>query len=101
MATTFLTAAEVKRTLTKFMADYDEFYWAVAWGTVTPVTDLMMEHANKFVSVTFGIAFSQTHPDFVDKLIDVKTAYVASEFVGGSMTVDRLLAEHPIQYDRD
>ncbi|WFU49144.1 phospholipase D family protein [Sinorhizobium terangae] len=80
----FLTATMASKAVEQFMDEYDEFYWAVAWGTKTPHADALFENVEKFRSVTFGIAFNQTHPDLVDRLVKVPNAYIASEFMGGT-----------------
>lgn len=49
---------------------------AVAWADPGPVADKLVENKHKFRSVTVGLDFCDTHPDFVDSLRNVPNAYV-------------------------
>ena len=80
----FLSAHATQRRLARFIEDYDEFHWAVAWGTHTPLAKRLFVLRTKFRNVTFGVAFSQTDPAIVDALVGVKNGYVATKFPGGT-----------------
>ena len=84
MKVEFLTGGKIESALSRLMLEYDEFFWAVAWGTLTPLADELLSHSEKFKALTFGLAFAQTDPDFVDKLIDIEGCFVASRFPGGT-----------------
>lgn len=80
----FLSAIATKNEVNRFMSKYDEYYWAVAWGSNTTEADTLLANASKFRTVMFGIAFNQTDPDLIDRLIGVDGAYVVSRFSGGT-----------------
>jgi hypothetical protein len=80
----FLGAKDVDSRLRDFIAEYEEFHWAVAWGGMTDVARELLRHSAKFRNVTFGVAFSQTDPDLVDALIGVRNASVARRFPKGT-----------------
>jgi hypothetical protein len=84
MKVSFLDAKSADATLRRFIAEYEEFHWAVAWGSMTDAANGLFRHPTKFRSVTFGVAFSQTHPDLVDKLQGIKGASIATRFAGGT-----------------
>lgn len=80
----FLNAKAVDENLRRFIAEYDEFHWAVAWGSMTDAAKEMFKYPTKFRNVTFGVAFSQTHPDLVDRLLGLAGAAVATKFAKGT-----------------
>ncbi len=80
----FLTGGAVESAVKRLMADYDEFHWAVAWGTSTSLSQNMIFHRAKISAVTFGLAFAHTDPDLVAKLVGVKGCYVVTKFPGGT-----------------
>lgn len=84
MQVELLSARAMEENLTRFIAEYDEFYWAVAWGAFTNLAQEFLKHSAKFRSVTFGISFCQTDPDLVDALVGLEHAYVATKFAGGT-----------------
>lgn len=80
----FLRANAIERRLERFLDEFDELHWSVAWATKTALADALLANAKKFQDVTFGVAFSQTDPDMVDALIGLPNAYVATKFSGGT-----------------
>ncbi|MEA2859896.1 MAG: hypothetical protein QOC72_1935 [Methylobacteriaceae bacterium] len=84
MEVEFLSARAVQRRLTRYIEDYDEFHWAVAWGTYGTLAERLFAHRAKFRNVTFGVAFSQTDPQIVDALVGLANGYVATRFAGGT-----------------
>lgn len=84
MEVAFLNAAAASRAISRLTASYDELHWAVAWGSHTPLAELLIRYANKFRNVTFGIAFSQTDPDLVEALVGMDNCYVATKFSRGT-----------------
>ena len=80
----FLDAHAVATHLARMMEDFDEFYWAVAWGSESRLAERLFANSAKFRNVTFGVAFSQTDPKIVDALVGVTNAYVATKFAGGT-----------------
>jgi len=84
MEVEFLDAKAVCRKLKQYLDAYDEFHWAVAWGTQVDLSEHLFAHRAKFRNVTFGVAFSQTDPAIVDALVGVANGYVATKFAGGT-----------------
>lgn len=80
----FLEAQVVQQRLKQYMDHYDEFHWAVAWGTDVDLLEQLFGHRAKFTNVTFGVAFSQTDPAVVDALVGVANGYIATKFKGGT-----------------
>lgn len=80
----FLDAKAVTATLRQLIESHDEFHWAVAWGSLTDVAKQFLSHPSKIKNVTFGVAFSQTHPDLVDSLIGLGGAMVTTKFTKGT-----------------
>jgi hypothetical protein len=80
----FLDAQAVRQRLRRYLEDYDELHWAVAWGTNVDLASKLFEHRKKFRNVTFGVAFSQTSPDIIDRLIGLNNGYVATKFLDGT-----------------
>lgn len=84
IAINLLTASGVKRALERFMSDYDEFHWAVAWGSFPDHGQALLRHEAKLRNVIFGVAFSHTDPALIKALVRVRNAYVVPEFPGGT-----------------
>lgn len=84
MRAEFLEAGATAKMLARFMSEYEEFHWAVAWGSSTESAKLLLKHSSKFRTVIFGVAFSQTDPDLIDSLVRVKNAFVATRFDRGT-----------------
>ena len=80
----FLDAQDTKKTLSRYIDKFDEFHWAVAWGTLTDVAKKAIKNSRKFRNVTFGVAFSQSDPNLIDELVGLKNVYVATKFSGGT-----------------
>lgn len=79
----FLNARGVSRRLRGLIEAHDEIHVAVAWGHGGPIADCLMSNKHKFASVTFGLAFCETDPDLIARLVDVRNAFVATA-VGGT-----------------
>ena len=84
MSVEFLTSIDVEKALRRLMDEYDEFHWAVAWGTDNPLSDQLLSRSAKFKAVTFGLAFAQTDPKLVKALVGVAGSYVVTKFPGGT-----------------
>ncbi|HEX8512647.1 MAG TPA: phospholipase D family protein [Allosphingosinicella sp.] len=80
----FLDAQAVRSRLRRYLEEYDEFHWAVAWGTHADFAQQLFAYRAKFRNVTFGVAFSQTDPAIVDALVGTANGYVATKFAGGT-----------------
>jgi HKD family nuclease len=84
MEATFLTGDAVRRAISRLIAEHEELHWAVAWGTDMPIAAQLLKNIAKCKNVTFGLAFCQTDPKFVDALVGLKNCYVATRFAGGT-----------------
>ncbi|MDD5612639.1 MAG: phospholipase D family protein, partial [Gallionella sp.] len=76
MKVAFLTQASIASTLKKLMAGYDEFYWAVAWGTENKHSDLLAENKKKIKQLIFGTHFYQTDPKLLEQFVGEKSVRV-------------------------
>lgn len=77
MSVKLIGARQMSKLLAKLFKRHDEIYVATAWGSNGPVADSLFKQAHKFRSVTFGLAFCQTDPDLVDRMVDVANSFVA------------------------
>jgi len=71
-----LEAKALRKVLPRLIAKHDQIYMAVAWAHAGPVADKLIENKHKFRSVTVGLDFCATDPDFVDSLHKVPNAFV-------------------------
>ena len=76
MKISVLDATCLKKTLLRLIAKHEQIYMAVAWAHSGPVADKLIENKHKFKSVTIGLDFCASDPDFVDALREVPNAYV-------------------------
>lgn len=76
MKVSVVEAASLRRTLLRLISKHEQIYMAVAWAHAGPVADKLIENKHKFKSVTVGLDFCATDPDFVDALRKVPNAYV-------------------------
>ena len=83
MKVEFLIGDEVASAIDSLMAEYDEFHWAVAWGTSTPLAQKLLSNSAKIRAVTFGLAFAQTDPKLVKSLVGKGGCYVVTKFPSG------------------
>lgn len=77
MSVKLLNAKAVAKRLEQLIEDHEEIHVAVAWGYNGQLADCLLRNKKKFSSVTFGLAFCQTDPDLIDRLIGIKNAFVA------------------------
>ena len=80
----FLTGDAVETALLNLLQTHQEAHWAVAWGTMTTVAEVLLSRPARLKAVTFGLAFSQTDPDLVDKLIGLSGCRVVTRFPKGT-----------------
>ncbi len=81
---TFLGTKEIPLKLSELINEYDEFFWAVAWGSFTNTAKVFFQNHEKIKYVSFGVTGCLTAPDFIDKLVGVENAKIVSEFSGGT-----------------
>ncbi len=84
MKVEFLTASTVQARLAQYIKQYDELHWATAWATDHAVAKLLFANARKFKHVTFGVAFNQTAPEIIDKMVGLRGARAVISFPGGT-----------------
>lgn len=76
MKVSVLDSKALRKALPRLIAKHDQVYMAVAWADAGPVADKLIENKHKFRSVTVGLDFCATDPDFVDSLRKVPNAFV-------------------------
>lgn len=76
MAVRFLDARQVAGLLPELFDKHDEIRMAVAWSSNGAVADCLFSNKQKFRQVIFGVAFCQSDPDLIDRLVGVKNAFV-------------------------
>lgn len=77
-----LKSTTIARRLKLLIQKHDSISIAVAWGDLTDVAEALIVNRAKFASVLFGLDFSATDPDLIDRLIDVPNAFVAKNRAG-------------------
>ncbi len=77
-----LEAEAISRRLKMLIEKHDKISIAVAWGELTGVAETLIVNKAKFESVLFGVDFSATDPDLIDKLVGVRNAFVAKNRPG-------------------
>lgn len=88
MKVSVLDATAFRKALPRLIAKHDQIYMAVAWAHTGLVADKLIENKHKFRSVTVGLDFCATDPDFVDLLREVPNAYVFKR--GGVLSSENL-----------
>ncbi len=84
MNTTLLTTKQIAKKLSKLISDFDEFYWAVAWGSNGPLADELLTNENKIRNILIGIHFSQTDPKLLERLASNPGSRVALNIGNGT-----------------
>lgn len=77
MSVKLLNAKAAAKRIERLIEEHDEIHVAAAWGSNGQLADCLLKNRRKFVSVTFGLAFCQSDPDLIDRLVGVKNAFVA------------------------
>jgi len=77
MKVELLDARAAAKRLKKLISKHDEIHMAAAWGYDGQLADHLLKNAQKFTSVTFGVAFCQTDPDLIDRLVNLRNAFIA------------------------
>ncbi|NMM43600.1 hypothetical protein HH303_03865 [Rhodospirillaceae bacterium KN72] len=76
MKISVLDAEALRRALPQLIAKHDQIFMAVAWAHAGLVAEKLIKNKHKFKSVTVGLDFCATDPNFVDSLCNVPNAYV-------------------------
>lgn len=80
----YLHGKDLELTVRKLIDKHDEFYWAVAWGSMSPLAKHLLQHSSKVKRFAIGTHFHQTDPNFLEALQDVPGARVVSNSSAGT-----------------
>ena len=83
MKTEFLDTKQIAKELRGFISDFDEFYWAIAWGSNGPLAEELLAKSKKIRKLVIGISFSQTDPKLLWQLRTCKQARIAQDTGSG------------------
>jgi HKD family nuclease len=81
---TLLDAQQVATQLSRLMDKHDEFHWAVAWASMSPMSKKLFECHGKIERLLIGTHFCQTDPKFLERAKKYKAIKVALELGGGT-----------------
>jgi len=84
MKATFLDTAQVRQQLRRLMKEYDEYFWAVAWGSDGDMADRLLVDPDKIRQLLVGTHFCQTDPALLERLKKCKGARVVAQSGGGT-----------------
>lgn len=84
MKVRFLERDAIARNLKRLMDSYDEYYWAVAWGTENKLVDQLVSNSKKTKQLIFGTDFYQTSPGLLERFKGKKFARVMPNNSGGT-----------------
>lgn len=84
MKVTFLEQAGITNELKKLMKAFNEFYWAVAWGTENKLVDDLVADKGKIKQLIFGTHFYQSDPNLLERFKDAKFAGVMPNDAAGT-----------------
>lgn len=82
MQITLLDAKSVAQHVSALIEEHDHISMAVAWGGLTAVAKVLLANKSKFESILFGVDFSASDPDLIDRLADVPNAFIANNRPG-------------------
>ena len=77
MKAEFLNTKQIAKELHRFISDFDEFYWAIAWASDGPLAEELLANSEKIRKLAIGISFSQTDPKLLRQLRACKQARIA------------------------
>lgn len=77
MKIALLDSKSVARRVSALIEKHDHISMAMAWGDLTSVAETLLANTSKFGSVLFGVDFSASDPDLIDRLADVPGAFLA------------------------
>ena len=84
MKITFLDQARITKELSRLMKSFDEYYWAVAWGTVNKLSSDLVSNKKKIKQLTFGTHFYQSDPKLLEEFKDMDSAKVMPNDAAGT-----------------
>ncbi|WP_018436863.1 phospholipase D family protein [Paraburkholderia atlantica] len=80
----YLQGQDLEVTVRRLIDDYDELYWAVAWGSMSSLAKHLLNNFAKVKRFAIGTHFHQTDPDLLDALRDVPGARVVPNSSDGT-----------------
>lgn len=80
----YLQGKNLELTVRKLIDRHDELYWAVAWGSMSPLAKHLLKHPLKIKRFAVGTHFHQTDPDLLEALQEVSGARVVSNSSAGT-----------------
>jgi len=80
----YLQGKDLELTVKNLIDEHDELYWAVAWGSMSPLAKHLLKNTSKVKSFAVGTHFHQTDPDLLDALKEVPGARVVSNSSAGT-----------------
>lgn len=80
----YLQGKDLELTVRKLIDRHDELYWAVAWGSMSPLAKHLLKYPSKIKRLAVGTHFHQTDPDLLEALQEVPGARVVSNSSAGT-----------------
>jgi HKD family nuclease len=80
----YLQGKDLELTVRKLIDQHQELYWAVAWGSMSPIAKHLLKHPSKIKRFAVGTHFHQTDPDLLEALQEVPGARVVSNSSAGT-----------------
>jgi HKD family nuclease len=66
-----ISPKNLKTTFQRLMNDYNEYHWSIAWASSSnPFFEDLKKYEDKIQQLVVGLHFYQTHPDFIEELMD-------------------------------
>lgn len=78
MKINLLDARQLAKTLPELFDEHNDIYMSVAWGSNGEAAETLFRNKTKFKSINIGVAFCQTHPDFIDRMVDAPNTYIVN-----------------------
>lgn len=79
-----LERAGIVSTLKRLMKDFDEYYWAVAWGTNNQFSSGLVLNSNKIKRLVFGTHFYGTDPLLLKRFLNVASVRIMPNDCAGT-----------------
>ncbi|MFM0300246.1 phospholipase D family protein [Paraburkholderia sediminicola] len=80
----YLRGQDLESTVRTLIDNHEELFWAVAWGSMSPLAKHLLANASKVRRFAIGTHFHQTDPDLLDALRDVAGARVVPNSSAGT-----------------
>lgn len=80
----YLQGKTLELTVRKLIDKHEELYWAVAWGSMSPLATHLLKHPSKVKRFAVGTHFHQTDPALLEALQQVPGARVVSNSSAGT-----------------